>query len=117
MCIFGDEPVRDYLRRTGSEAISQTPSDKGKGMRVFFDPKQGICNALSVPNPAPNDQGVLNQAILFHEALHGKVGQYDNYFESSFGLPVTIGESASITYYLEGKTIPGGAQGALTCER
>jgi hypothetical protein len=83
--------------------------------QVFFNPATGICNVLSSPSPPPYDQGVLNQATLFHEALHGSTGRIDTYLEGQFGLPVTTGESVSITYYLEGKVIPGGAQGAATC--
>jgi len=114
-CAFAGKgtTVHDYLGE--SEAVSQTPSDTGKGMQVFFNPATGICNRLSVPNPQPGDQGVLNQAVLFHEALHGYTGQEDNTLESAFKLPVTLGESVSITYYLKGKVIPGGAYGATSC--
>jgi hypothetical protein len=114
-CSFSSETVHDYLQRTESDAASQTPSDKGKGMQVFFNPSTGICNALSIANPPANDQGTLNQATLFHEALHGYTGDFDTALESSFGLPVTFGESVSVTYYLQGKVIPGGAQGAANC--
>src|SRR5205085_5014140 len=65
-CSFGNQPVRDVLGQ--AEAISQTPSDKGKGMQVFLNPATGICNVLSSPNPGSGDKGVLNQATLFHEA-------------------------------------------------
>jgi len=112
-CNFGSQPVHDFIQ--GSDAVSQTPSDKGQGMQVFFDPASGICNVLSSPNPGIKDQGVLNQATLFHEALHGYTGIQDNGLESAFGLLVTFGESVSITYYLEGNVIPGGAYGALVC--
>jgi len=114
LCGLGSQPMHDYMGQ--SDAKSQTPSDKGKGMQVFFNPVQGVCNALSSANPSTGDQGVLNQATLFHEALHGYTGDEDNTLESAFSLPVTIGESVSITYYLEGKVIPGGAQGAATCK-
>jgi hypothetical protein len=118
-CGVGSLPVKEYLQ--GKDAVSQTPSDKSQGMQVFFNPSSGICNVLSVANPPFVDKGVLNQATLFHEALHGYAignfaGNDDYYLESKFGLPITIGESASITYYLEGKVIPGGAQGANTCQ-
>lgn len=114
-CPVGTETIHDYMQQRGADAVSQTPSDKGKGMQVFFNPAQGICNVLSTPSPGPGDQGVLNQATLFHEALHGYTGDYDMTLESAFGLPVTFGESVSITYYLENNVIPGGAQGAQTC--
>jgi hypothetical protein len=113
VCGVGSQTVRDYIGQ--SDAISQTPSDKGKGMQIFFNPALAPCNVFSSSNPKPGDQGVLNQATLFHEALHGYTGDFDNTLESAFGLPVTIGESVSITYYLEGKVIPGGAQGAAKC--
>lgn len=111
-CPFGSEPnVRDYMRGRDADAVSQTPSDKGKGMQVFFNPAEGICNVLSSTDP----YGILNQATLFHEALHGYTGDIDITLESAFGLPATLGESVSITYYLESNVIPGGSQGASTC--
>jgi hypothetical protein len=114
-CSVGSETIHDYTQRIGADAVSQTPSDKGKGMQVFFNPAQGICDALSSPSPGIGDLGVLNQATLFHEALHGYTGAYDMTLESVFSLPVTLGESVSITYYLEGHVIPGGASGGQTC--
>jgi len=112
-CIVGSEKMSDYIK--GKDAVSQTPSDKGKGMQVFFDPAQGICNVWPSPNPGTGDQGVLNQATLFHEALHGYTGKLDMTLESVFGLPVTFGESISITYHLEDYAIRGGAFGARAC--
>jgi len=84
-------------------------------MQVFFNPAQGICNVLPSPNPGFQDKGVLNQATLFHEALHGATGLVDTQLQGRFGLPVMLGNSVNITYYLEGKVIPGGAQGATQC--
>ena len=54
--------------------------------------------------------------MLFHEALHGDTGKDDKFLESVFGLPVTIGASVSVTYYPEGKVIPGGEIGAAQCK-
>ncbi len=48
-------------------------------------------------------------------ALHGFTGDVDNTLESAFGLPVTLGESQSISFYLE-NVIPGGALGAAKCK-
>ena len=108
--------VRDYfIQDPGRGAAAQTPVSQGKGMQVFFDPAIGICNALSVPNPQSFDKGVLNQAVLFHEALHGYTGRPDFNLQSAFGLETLPAPSVNITYYLEGKTIPGGAQGAISC--
>jgi hypothetical protein len=105
-----------------NDALSQTPADDGKGMQIFFNPKTAICNVVSIQNPLPGDQGVLNQAVLFHEALHGYTGKMDPYLEGSFGLPTLPAPSVNITYYIEGtypgKTtniIPGGAQGDAQC--
>jgi hypothetical protein len=99
-----------------ADAKSQTPSNTGKGVQIFFKPATAICNVLSLQAPGVGDQGVLNQALLLHEALHGYTGKDDNYLESSFpGVPVTIGESANVTNYLKNNVIPGGAQGATTC--
>ena len=113
VCGVGSQAVLTYIGQ--SDAVSQTPSDKGKGIQVFFNPPLAPCNVLSSSNPKAGDQGVLNQATLFHEALHGYTADIDNTLESAFGLPITIGESVSITYYLESDVIPGGAQGAATC--
>ncbi len=114
---FGCPTVRDYfLQEPGRGAAAQTPASQGKGMQVFFNPAIGICNVLSVPNPPSLDKGVLNQAVLFHEALHGYTGRPDVNLQSAFGLETLPAPSVNITYYLEGKTIPGGAQGAAACE-
>jgi hypothetical protein len=110
-CGFGlGETVRDYVQRTASDAVSQTPADSGKGMQVFFNPTTGICSVSSVQNPASGDQGVLNQATLLHEALHGYTGKFDLYLETAFGVAAP---SANITYYLEDHVIF--ALGARAC--
>ena len=113
-CAWGGVPVHDFMG--DADAKSQTPSNTGKGVQIFFKPATAICNVLSLQAPGVGDQGVLNQALLLHEALHGYTGKDDNYLESSFpGVPVTIGESANVTNYLKNNVIPGGAQGATTC--
>jgi hypothetical protein len=100
-----------------ADAVSQTPADRGKGMQVFFDPSQAPCGALSILNPKAGDKGVLNQAILFHEALHGYTGLYDTALEGRLpGLVVGFGGSIQITDYLENNVIfPGPPYGAATC--
>jgi hypothetical protein len=118
LCPFpaGDSlTVRDYLLSQGSDAVSQTPSDTGKGMQIFFNPGIGICNVLPSPHPGAGDQGVLNQATLFHEALHGYTGYDDASLRSKLNPPIVTGESVDISYYLMRQVIPGGAQGATTC--
>ena len=126
-CKFGSIPnVHDYILgnyRGGapSDAVSQTPvGDLGKGPQVFFNPNTGICNVLSVANPQSGDKGVLNQAVLFHEALHGYTGLFDwnplsvnGSLESKLLGVTSEVQSVQITYYLEGHVIFG--QGATAC--
>jgi hypothetical protein len=108
--------VRDYLLEdTTRDAVSQTPSDKGKGVQIFFNPTSGICNVLSTARPSAGDQGVLNQATLFHEALHGFTRLFDLDLTNKLNPPNVTGGSADITYYLMRQVIPGGAQGATSC--
>ena len=116
----GSYTVRDYILGTApnsgaAEAKAQTPADQNQGMQVFFNPSTGICNVLSVPNPGSGDTGVLNQATLFHEALHGFTGSQDVTLQSAFHLSTLPAPSFNITDYLEGKAIPGGAFGARSC--
>jgi hypothetical protein len=125
-CSFPDIPnVRDFMTANQSDAASQTPADKGKGMQTFFNPATGICNVLSVQNPQPSDRGVLNQATLLHEALHGYLTVRGTLLPDTSTFDVTLLSaflnntnlpSSAITYYLEQKVIPGGAQGALACQ-
>ena len=109
------------MQQNDADAVSQTPSDKGKGMQVFFNPAQGICNALASSTPGAGDQGVLNQATLFHESLHGFTAKFDGSFFNLLNpdalLPQNLqtGNSADITYYIMLNVIPGGSQGALAC--
>jgi hypothetical protein len=109
------DTVHDFFAQDATRAAaSQTPADPGKGMRVFFRPSIGICNVLSVLNPQSGDQGVLNQAILFHEALHGYTGDMDLALKSAFGTPNPWTDpSALVTSYLENNVIF--AQGASAC--
>ena len=121
-CRFASKPVQYYMDT--SEALSQTPSYStpipGRlnlvlaGMQTFFNPS-AICRVFSVSVPPIGDQGVLNQALLFHEALHGYSGGDDTYLESHFGLPVTFGYSNSITVYVQDNAIPGGPYGSHQC--
>jgi hypothetical protein len=119
VCKYGSESVHNYMLRTGTDVLAKTPSEAGEGMQVFFDPAESIFNVLSVPNPSEGDQGVTNQALLFHEALHGHPdkddkGREDSYFQSRFGIPVTF-QTCNITEYLRVNVIPGGLLGATAC--
>jgi hypothetical protein len=121
-CAFGGVPVHDFIGT--ADAKTQTPSTKGQGVQIFFNPATGICNALSLQVPADSDQGVLNQALLFHEAFHGFMNKDDSFLQSSFHLELTF-QTSNITYYIEGRqankdgkianVIPGGATGAKVC--
>jgi hypothetical protein len=69
---------------------------------VFFDPA-AICK-YSASTPS----GVLNQATLFHEGLHGYYGKYDFDLESAFGISTSL-PSIYISYYVEDHILGGGA--------
>ncbi len=125
LCPVNDDPVWKILRTNDSDVMSQTPTNPGMGMQAFFNPSTGICLAWSVGNPPVGDQGVLNQATLFHEALHGFTGDQDGTLQGAFTLKLTL-MSVNITYYIEGTelnnanppvggVIPGGATGAQGC--
>lgn len=72
-------------------AVTQTPSDSGEGIMTFFDPLV-ICNVTQ-----PGAQATLNEAMLFHEALHGDYGSQDPDLERLFDETTDVG----ITYYME----------------
>jgi hypothetical protein len=69
---------------------------------TFFDPS-GICRAQ-----ASGPSGILNQALLFHESLHGFYGKYDVTLETVFGINPAL-SSEYITFYLEDNIFTGGA--------
>jgi hypothetical protein len=71
-------------------------------------------NVLSAPNPPAGDKGVLNQATLFHEALHGYTGMFDVDLLPALGL-APFGPSAAATYYLEDLVIFPAGTGARSC--
>jgi hypothetical protein len=80
----------DDINHTPSSALSQTPSDKGEGIMIFFDPRI-ICNAVD-----GGAKQLLNEALLFHESLHGYYGVQDPQLETAFEETSNPG----ITYYL-----------------
>jgi hypothetical protein len=102
--------VSQYMASTKSSAVTQTPSDKGEGIMTFFDP-QAICKVTD-----DSGKGTLNQAKLFHEALHGDYGVQDSSLETAFNTVDDVG----ITYYLEDEILGGGESytesgGILSC--
>jgi hypothetical protein len=94
--------VSAYIASRHADAVSQTPSDAGKGIAVFFDPS-AVCRATAL-----SPSGILNQATLFHEALHGFTGQYDLALEANLGINTNL-PSIYISYYLEDNVLGGGA--------
>ena len=101
--------VSVYQYLNGAEAITRTPSENGKGELTFFDPAQ-VCKSFGLSVGA-----VQNQAVIFHEALHGFTGLNDSNpvrgvvtLESALGIsynPV----SAVITDYLRINVLGGGS--------
>jgi IPT/TIG domain/Glucodextranase, domain B/Kelch motif/Galactose oxidase, central domain len=68
--VSNDIQVKDYMAQQKATAISQTPSQYNK-MMTFFDPKSIVNSRASSPG------GQFNQAVLFHEGLHGFSGYFD----------------------------------------
>jgi hypothetical protein len=91
-CPFGSETVAAYMARTGSNAISRTPSPTGP---VIFITPGTACTAGTSPGT------LLNEANLFHEALHGFTGLYDIDLATALGVDYASQGSIGITYYLE----------------
>src|SRR5208283_2772916 len=113
-CAYDKTPVKDWWATTGDKpsAFTRTPSGKDQGLLIFFDPAQ-MCNSW-----ASTTGGKWNQAVIFHEALHGETGLYDGSsiagivtLESVFGIPFS--PSISITNYLV-KNIQGLAGASAT---
>lgn len=97
-CSFTSTTVRAYMQ-DGSQAISRTPSEQGMGALIFFDPSQ-------IPAGLGSSQAAKeNQALLFHENLHGATGLVDGSpiggqitLESAFGCP--FAPSVEISDYI-----------------
>jgi hypothetical protein len=83
-----------------ASAVSQTPTDAGLGMMTFFDPVV-VCNSKS------GQQRILNEALLFHEGLHGYTGLDDNPLLQDFGKSTRL-PSVNITYYIQDEVLGGG---------
>jgi hypothetical protein len=83
-----------------ASAVSQTPSDRNEGPTIFLDP-QAVCNSVS-----GDPKELLNEAMLFHESLHGYYGLIDPILQSDFGLDEAR-PSVNITYYLDQNVLGG----------
>lgn len=83
-------------------AATVTPSNP---LKVFWQPRY--------TPPGPSDDGIgigidpsnfgvniSNESVLFHEALHGLTGQYDDYLQEKLGRTVG-GPTANITTYIK----------------
>lgn len=90
-----------------SDAISQTPSEPKEGPMIFIDPSV-ICRTVD-----GGPKQVLNEALLFHESLHGYFGIYDRGLIGPSLLQSLLGDqtlpSTDVTYYLEANVLGGGA--------
>jgi hypothetical protein len=95
-CKYGSQTVKDYMAAQQADAISRTPSETGKGPLTFFDP-----SAISL-----SLNSTSNQALIFHESLHGKYGLYDMDLENAFHICTDQG-SVQISNYLERHVLGG----------
>ncbi len=115
-CPFGSETVAHYMQRTDASAVSRTPSPNG--VVIFVNP-------VSVCKSGTAAGANLNEAMLFHEALHGLTGLYDIDLANALGIGADYDRrgSVAITYYLQnnvfGGTLtyfdPGPGNGGLVC--
>jgi hypothetical protein len=87
--------LAQYMNCSSSTAVSSTPSAHGRGMMTFFDPAGVYNTAAGTPT------GILNQALLFHEGLHGYTGHSDSDLLTAFGKDAIYDPSCDITTYLE----------------
>jgi len=101
-CDYGDWTVKQYMARHEATAISETPSERNMGMMVFFNPNSVCRSAGSTPS------GVVNQALLFHEGLHGFSGLVDSSLMTAFGINPGL-SSIEISYYLQDHVLGGGS--------
>ena len=92
------EPVKQYVARKEATAISGTPSPKG--VMIFFNPASA-CTAGTTQG------AILNEATLFHEALHGFTGLDDSALSTTLGVNTDTLGSVAISYYLEQKCFGG----------
>jgi hypothetical protein len=96
-----------------ASATTKTPSDNKQGMMTYFDPVI-VCNSTS------GDQRILNEALLFHEGLHGYTGKNDGQLLGYFGKDTSL-PSVNVTYYIQDDVLGGSltyvenSSGALQC--
>jgi hypothetical protein len=107
-CKLGSATVAEQFAQTNPpDALSETPTQHGKGMLTFFNP------AIICKSPGTTSSGILNQATLFHEALHGFYGIMDRSLIGPSLLSVfgfgQLDSSLKITDYLEDNVLGGGA--------
>ena len=100
-CAFGSEPVAQYMQANQITALSQAPTFYDE-MTVFFNPSSVCLNSAGTP------QGILNEATVFHEALHGFTGLSDTNLKLAFKIDAGL-SSQYITYYIEDNVLGGGA--------
>jgi len=95
-CPSSTSTVSQYMACTKGGAVSETPTQSGMGLLTFFDP------AVVYSSPASTPTGIVNQALIFHEALHGFTGVSDIPLLEDFGyVPGTNYPSCKITDYIE----------------
>jgi hypothetical protein len=99
-CPSSTNTVSQFLACTKGTAVTETPTQSGQGLLTFFDPSKINLSNAATPT------GIVNQALLFHEGLHGYTGLSDasllTDFKYRFDDP-----SCLITGYLE-LTVWGG---------
>jgi hypothetical protein len=94
-CPFGNVTVARYMTDHESSAISRTPSPNGI---VTFVYPGSVCVAGTAPGT------LLNESLMFHEALHGYTGLIDSQLENMLNVSnVDLYGSTAISYYLENK--------------
>jgi hypothetical protein len=94
------QTVSEFMAQKKASAVTQTPSAKGRGMITFFDPV-GVCNST-----VQGSKRLLNEALLFHEGLHGFTGLNDNQLLTDFGKSFGLA-SYEITYYINEEALGG----------
>jgi len=102
--------VRDRMEDTSeTTAVTVSPSHPFKSFwqPAYTPPARGSNGTLVDPteegfgagvDPSRNGANIFNEAILFHEALHGMTGLYDDEIEGILNLP---GKSLSISIYVK----------------
>jgi hypothetical protein len=100
-CAVGSDSgtVSTHMARKQESAVTETPSDAGLGLLTFFDPRI-VCTSTS------GNKRILNEALLFHEGLHGYSGYNDGQLLGYFGKDPLLA-SVNITYYIQDNVLGG----------